>query len=206
MINMEAHHRRLINISLACGICAALMMTITMILIIQNQWRLKWYFFQLQKKGWRHFLIRNKPNFVYSAFILLPYSDEYVLYWVVHELLPQCDRWDYQICFEGRDFQVGVSKADAIIEAIDRSDKILFILTESFIRDNWCLFGLEMSIVKGLDHIILCQLDDFDVKTAPIVVVKLMDQVPYIKYVDRRSRSFWNKLKDLLANQVFNHE
>ncbi len=200
----DVHQTRLFHVSMPVGLSALICASIFICLTVYYKWRLRWVVYQIKYKGCRHFFADDNSytNAKYDIFVIYAGRDDDASHWVVHELLPQCNHWNCLLCFEGRDFQVGVPKADVIIEAIDKSTKILIILSESFIQDQWCWFGLQMCItIKGLDQIILCQLDDIDVERTPRVLAKLMDIVPCLRYVDYRPGKFWNKFKHLIPHQ-----
>ncbi len=207
LLKMQADHNRLLVICLGGTVSLTLVIAVIIVLAIHTRWRLRWMIYQLQYNGWHHVLFGHKNNdtkdTVYGTYIFFSDSNEDCLHWVVHKLLPQCNRWNCLHSFEGRDFggDNQVPTADAIIKSIDTNDKSLFILDESFINDEWCLFALQMSIVKGLDHIIICQIGDFDVNTAPKFLTGLLDSVPYLRYMDKNHSRFWDKLEAFCSSK-----
>lgn len=85
----------------------------------------------------------NDDNYRFDLFV--SYSDkdrEFVL----DQLIPNLEkRSEITICLHERDFQVGLSILENIIQCMDQSRCLLLVISESFIKSNWCSFEMHLA-------------------------------------------------------------
>lgn len=85
----------------------------------------------------------NADNFIYDVFV--SYSDK-DRPWVLDELIPNIEkRNEINICLHERDFQVGMSILENIIQCMDKSRCLLLVVSESFLKSNWCAFEMHLA-------------------------------------------------------------
>ena len=53
-------------------------------------------------------------------------------------------------CYDYRDFIPGQTIIDNIVRAIEKSNRVILILTEDFVTSNWCQYEADMSIIEHL--------------------------------------------------------
>lgn len=90
---------------------------------------------------------RNKSSaadqYIYDVFV--SYSDR-DRQWVLDQLIPNLEkRSEITICLHERDFQVGVGILENIIHSMDQSRCLLLVISESFLKSNWCSFEMHLA-------------------------------------------------------------
>ncbi|CAH1775240.1 unnamed protein product [Owenia fusiformis] len=126
--------------------------------------------------------------------------------WVIDFMLPNMeqsqDDMNFKICFDGRDFIPGKYIADNIIDSIQQSRKLIFVITEKFIKSQWCGFELEMANLRQFDEkrnlVVLIFLESIPKKKLPRKIRLLMKHMTYIVWDKENARAqslFWKKLK-----------
>ena len=98
-------------------------------------------------------------NVVYDIFISYPDRD---YQFATGILFPDLHQRGYRVCLPDRDFLVGTSKEENILNAIDQSKRTLVIVTESHVDDEWQLFTLRTAMERSLketSNYLLCMLD-----------------------------------------------
>ncbi|CAH1796436.1 unnamed protein product [Owenia fusiformis] len=126
--------------------------------------------------------------------------------WVVDHMLPNMERSpdevNFKICFDGRDFIPGKYIADNIVDSIHQSRKLIFVITEKFIKSQWCGFELEMANLRQFDEkrnlVVLIFLEAIPKKKLPRKIRLLMKHMTYIEWDKENARAqklFWKKLK-----------
>nr|UTM63736.1 Twin-TIR-TLR [Cyclina sinensis] len=69
---------------------------------------------------------------------------------VLRELLPLLDEKGFSYCIPDRDFLVGASIEENVLNAIDRCHRTIFILSPSHVIDEWSLFTFRTAYEKSL--------------------------------------------------------
>lgn len=82
-------------------------------------------------------------QFTYDVFVSYSDNDRS---WVLDELIPNIEkRTEINICLHERDFQVGLSILENIIQCMDKSRCLLLVVSESFLKSNWCSFEMHLA-------------------------------------------------------------
>ncbi|CAH2084648.1 unnamed protein product [Euphydryas editha] len=137
---------------------------------------------------------------LYDAFISYSSKDEA---WVTEKLAPNLERGDppYKLYLHYRDCPAGGYIADNIIQAVESSRRTIMVLSENFIKSEWCRFEF-----KSAHHQVLRD------RRKRLIVV-LLGKVPkkdldpdirlYLKTntcVKWNDKSFWEKLRFALPD------
>nr|XP_026496202.1 toll-like receptor Tollo [Vanessa tameamea] len=137
---------------------------------------------------------------LYDAFVSYSSKDEA---WVTEKLAPVLERGDppYKLYLHYRDFPVGGYIADNIIQAVESSRRTIMVLSENFIKSEWCRFEF-----KSAHHQVLRD------RRKRLIVV-LLGNVPkkdldpdirlYLKTntcVEWNDKLFWEKLRFALPD------
>lgn len=177
----------------------AVIVLVTLILFIFRQEVRVWFH---SKFGIRLFqrktdLDHDDRDKLFDAFVSYSSKDEA---WVAEVLAPALEP-NYKLCLHYRDFPVGAFLADTIVQAVDSSKRTIMILSENFIKSEWCRFEF-----KSAHHQVLRD------RRRRLIVV-LLGQVPhkdldpdirlYLKtnvYLQWGDKLFWEKLKYALPD------
>lgn len=137
---------------------------------------------------------------LFDAFISYSSKDEA---FVAEELAPMLENGDpqYKLCLHYRDFPVGAYIADNIVQAVESSRRTIMVLSENFIKSEWCRFEF-----KSAHHQVLRD------RRRRLIVV-LLGEVPqkdldpdirlYLKtntYLQWGDKLFWEKLRFALPD------
>ena len=158
-LDCESHLFRYISIGIAC----LAFVTITVIVVVRYRWHIQYRLFLLFNR-------RNFQNMLNNDDVIdnndigdengLPRYDAYVTYhrededWVDGELLANVEECDepFRLCLRTRDIRAGRLIFNELSLHIQRSRKIVVILTPRFVEDNWCYFELNMAHHRVLEE------------------------------------------------------
>ncbi|XP_063166236.1 toll-like receptor 2 [Candoia aspera] len=110
----------------------------------------------------------------------------------------------FKLCLHKRDFMPGKWIVDNIIDSIEKSSKTLFVLSEHFVRSEWCKYELDFSHFRLFDEnndtAILILLEPIPAKTIPdrfCKLRKLMNTKTYLEWPisEDQQQIFWFNLK-----------
>jgi hypothetical protein len=137
---------------------------------------------------------------LFDAFVSYSAKDEA---FVVEELAPILENGDpsYKLCLHYREFPAGGYISDTIVQAVESSKRTIMVLSENFIKSEWCRFEF-----KSAHHQVLRD------KRKRLIVI-LLGEVPnkdldpdirlYLKtnsYLQWGDKHFWEKLKFALPD------
>lgn len=133
----------------------------------------------------------------YDAFVSYSSKDEG---WVAEVLAPALEP-HYKLCLHYRDYPVGAFLADSIVQAVESSKRTIMILSDNFIKSEWCRFEF-----KSAHHQVLRD------RRRRLIVI-LLGEVPqkdldpdirlYLKtnyYLQWGDKLFWEKLRYALPD------
>ncbi|CAH1793071.1 unnamed protein product, partial [Owenia fusiformis] len=114
----------------------------------------------------------------------------------------------YSICIDDRNFRPGAYISDIIIDAINRSNKVILIITQNFLRSKWCTYELNIArgelSNRGRDCVVLILKEPIDVLPKELITLtlrSLLDTRVYLEWSEDEDRKgvFWRKLRDALG-------
>ena len=146
----------------------------------------------------------------------IPQYDAYVIYhlqdedWVDEELLHNIEEAEepFRLCLKSRDIRGGRLIFNALSLSIQRSRKILVVLSPYFVEDNWCHFQLNMAYhrVREENHnvVVLVLLEEIPNKKLTLLLRQLFCKVRCLKWPadGYGQRLFWQCLKEELKRPV----
>ncbi|KAG8146652.1 hypothetical protein E2320_013788 [Naja naja] len=152
---------------------------------------------------------RSKPlrDFAYHAFISYSCSDAD---WVRRELLQRLEASTppYRICIHERDFTPGRWIIDNIIENIENSRKIIFVLSRSFVDSDWCNYELyfahQRAVGMNFEDVVLVVKEAIDPQALPnkfCRLRKMLSKRTYLEWPSEPGRQafFWVQLTSVLG-------
>ncbi|XP_072316478.1 toll-like receptor 18 [Eucyclogobius newberryi] len=145
--------------------------------------------------------------FMYHAFISYSHSDAD---WVREQLLPALEhgRNPYRLCIHERDFMPGKWIIDNIIENIENSRKVIFVLSRSFVNSEWCnyelYFAQQRAMGKSFNDVILVVKEPIDPGSLPNKYCKLRKMLRTKTYLEwpqlvSQQSFFWAQLRSVLG-------
>ncbi|KAF7660186.1 hypothetical protein LDENG_00287580 [Lucifuga dentata] len=152
--------------------------------------------------------------FTYHAFISYSHYDAD---WVKDQLLPclENNRNSYRLCIHERDFMPGKWIIDNIIENIENSRKIIFVLSRHFVNSEWCnyelYFAQQRSMGKTFSDVILVVKEPIDPRSLPSKYCKLKKMLSTKTYLEwpqqvNQEAFFWAQLKSVLGKPTLTRE
>ncbi|CAC5413528.1 TLR2 [Mytilus coruscus] len=82
-----------------------------------------------------------RQEYTYDAFISYSHTD---LEWV-KEFHDKVSSMGFELCLDAKDLIAGNGIAENVINAIDSSRKVIFIITHNFLKSNWGSYEMEMT-------------------------------------------------------------
>ncbi|KAJ8287998.1 hypothetical protein COCON_G00006570 [Conger conger] len=146
-------------------------------------------------------------TYAYHAFISYSHSDAD---WVRDKLMPclENSKPPYNICIHERDFMPGKWIIDNIIENMENSRKVMFILSQNFVNSEWCNYELyfanQRAIGKTFNDVILVVKEPIEPSSLPNKYCKLKKMLSTKTYLEwpheaKQQAFFWAQLKSLLG-------
>ncbi len=184
-----------------------IVMSITGGVLYYFRWILRWKLYKLQKTVLckcygRRLVVDLDLEHRYNALIMSNLED---YHWVNNLLQPKIeDEWEMHLCLEYRDFAGGAPIAECIVDAIERSDKTILILTNNFLHGKCCEFAMQMALTRGKDTLILCVMEELNMGQLSRVLRWLLrnDTTHCVEWTDNENgqQLFWNKLEEALQH------
>ncbi|KAM6941196.1 toll-like receptor 3 isoform 1-T2 [Lycodopsis pacificus] len=142
---------------------AVIMLTVTALLVRFHGWRIEFYWNILINRtlGFSDAGVEEGREFEYDAYVVHAEKDGS---WVERRMVP-LENDMCKFCLEDRDFVPGMSKLESIVDNMTKSRKILFVVTETLLRDPWCRrfkahHALHQVIEASRDSVVLVFLQD----------------------------------------------
>lgn len=116
------------------------------------------------------------------------------------------------LCLHKRDFLPGQWILDNIMNSMERSRRTIFVLSENFVRSDWCRYELDFSHFwlfegdAGRDPAILILLEPLSKDDVPkrfCKLRKLMSSTTYLEWPQEEERvgEFWRSLRQALREE-----
>ncbi|KAI0216729.1 hypothetical protein LSAT2_031303 [Lamellibrachia satsuma] len=218
----ENHELRVVSVSLedveaSCatatpGVSLLIMFTVaggvgfcslTLLLFLYvNRWRMRWYYYSI-KRHWR----QDDPStddagqYRYDACVV--YADD-DLDWVAHELVDQVETdWALSLFVSLRDAPAGCPIAENIVQSLEISRYVLFVLTPDFCDDHWCDFSLNMALQRDQTSLILLYIKPIAHGSVSRTLRALLSPRTRCTLIERGDGAcaqslFWQRLHDTL--------
>lgn len=115
---------------------AVIMLTVTALLVRFHGWRIQFYWNILINRtlGFSDATVEEGREYEYDAYVIHTEEDSS---WVERRMVP-LENDNCKFCLEDRDSIPGMSQFESIVNNMRNSRKILFIVTETLLRDPWC--------------------------------------------------------------------
>ena len=173
-----------------------LLALISVIFIVGYKYRGEVKVFMYTHFNWHPFdrIDDSDPNKIYDAFVSYSGSD---YQWVLHTLRARLETHDppYKLCIHDRDFLVGATIQENILNSVDQSKRMLMVLSQNFIKSEWCLLEFRAAHQKVLqdrrNYLIIILFDDVDMAAVDDEIKLYMRTNTYLSV---SNKWFWEKL------------
>ncbi|KAM7021477.1 toll-like receptor 2 type-1 [Passerculus sandwichensis] len=202
---MECHRSLVVSL-----ICVLVFLVVLLLVAVGYKYHVVWYL----RMTWAWLQAKRKPkrappkDVCYDAFVSYSENDsEWVESTMVRELEQACP--PFRLCLHKRDFVPGKWIVDNIIDSIEKSRKTLFVLSEHFVRSEWCKYELDFSHFRLFDEnndaAILILLEPIQSKAIPkrfCKLRKIMNTKTYLEWPagEQQQQVFWENLKGALKS------
>ncbi|KAM6935614.1 toll-like receptor 18 [Lycodopsis pacificus] len=202
------------DIRLVIVICVATTAAVILLLmLICYMFDLPWYtkatyqIIRAKYRAHKETAAGEHGTFTYHAFISYSHSDAD---WVRNQLLPclESNGNSYRLCIHERDFMPGRWIIDNIIDNIESSRKVIFVLSQHFVNSEWCnyelYFAQQRAVGKTFGDVILVLKEPMDPSSLPSKYCKLKKMLStktYLEWPEQVSQQafFWAQLKGVLG-------
>ncbi|XP_019215654.1 toll-like receptor 2 [Oreochromis niloticus] len=185
-------------------LCLGILVLCVLIAGLCYKFSVVWY----MKMTWAWLKAKRKPKLKkgvlqYDAFVSYSEMDSG---WVEAHLIPALEQSEppLRLCLHKRDFVPGGWIVDNIMDAIEKSHRTLFILSQNFVRSEWCKYELDYTHFRLFDQnddaVVLILLEPIDKKNIPkkfIRLRKVMNSRTYLEWPDDEDQipAFWQSLR-----------
>ncbi|XP_035222126.1 toll-like receptor Tollo isoform X2 [Stegodyphus dumicola] len=132
---------------------------------------------------------------LFDAFVSYSKKDEaFVTQILAPEL--ECGMPTYRLCLHYRDLPVGGYMSDAIMEAMESSRRTILILSENFLKSEWCRYEFKSAhreVLSACQHrLLVIALGKVDPQELDPDIRLWMKQSPVLRWGEKL---FWDRLK-----------
>ncbi|XP_059231038.1 toll-like receptor 2 [Mustela nigripes] len=198
------------QVALVSAVCSVLFLLILLTGVLCHHFHGLWYL----KMMWAWLQAKRKPrkapprDVCYDAFV--SYS-EHDSYWVENMMVQELEHFNppFRLCLHKRDFIPGKWIIDNIIDSIEKSHKTIFVLSENFVKSEWCKYELDFSHFRLFDEnndaVILILLEPIEKKAIPqrfCKLRKIMNTKTYLEWPtdETQQEGFWLNLRTALKS------
>ncbi|XP_042888968.1 toll-like receptor 13 isoform X2 [Penaeus japonicus] len=187
--------------SIIIGSILSGLLVVVSVTVYRKRWYVRYFVYtvRMRTKG----VQEDSDKYLYDTFVCYSQADRQ---WVFEHLVAKLeDGGRYRVCIHERDFIVGQEITDNIISSVERSRKVIVVLSPPFIRSSWCMFELQMASNKILDErkskLIMLLLERIPDEEQPKKLKYLLKTRTYIEWVpDLESQKlFWARLLRAIA-------
>ncbi|XP_023228558.1 toll-like receptor 13 [Centruroides sculpturatus] len=189
-----------INILLISGMSSCVLLIIFVILIsVKFKWHIRYYRCILMSRVKRYRESNDSNSYMYDAFVSY---DSLNSEWIINQLLPtlETEKTQIKFCLHDRDCLAGNDVTEEVFEYVQKCRKIILIISDSYIKNRWCMFELQMAqhrlFEERRDSLILIFLGSIQELQLPSNLKYLMSTRTYIPWTDHPmgQKLFWKRL------------
>lgn len=121
-----------------------ILLTIIPLLYVKLYWKFKYGYYVFRSwfgEQWRR-LRDQEVKYKFDAFVSYNSADEN---WVMEQLLPNLEGSSFRLCLHHRDFEIGLDIVDNIVAAVYGSRKTICVVSQSFLRSEWCSLEIQLA-------------------------------------------------------------
>lgn len=161
-----------------------LLLTLLPLLYVKLYWKFKYGYYVFRSwfsEQWRH-LREEEEKCIYDAFISYNSADEE---WVMEQLLPNLEGSGFRLCLHHRDFEPGRNIVDNIVAAVYNSRKTVCVVSQNFLRSEWCSLEIQLASYRLFD-----EMQD---------VLLLV----FLEYIHERQLSAYHRMRKVMLKKTY---
>lgn len=161
-----------------------LLLTILPVLYVKLYWKFKYGYYVFRSwfgEQWRR-LREEEEKCMYDAFISYNSADEG---WVMENLLPNLEGSGFRLCLHHRDFEPGRNIVDNIVAAVYSSRKTVCVVSQNFLRSEWCSLEIQLASYRLFD-----EMQD---------VLLLV----FLEYIQERQLSAFHRMRKVMLKKTY---
>ncbi|CAG2215754.1 unnamed protein product [Mytilus edulis] len=154
------------------------------------------------KKG--YVKLTSCDDFDFDAFVVYCDSDRQ---WVHRDLIKRLEDKGLKICFHHRDFEVGEPIINNIEKFMNKSWKIIVVMSNDFAKSEWCQWEVNLALERrrrqGTDALVLIMYRQIDSKHMTSGLRTLLNTTPHLIFTEGLGeRMFWNALVNCINKSM----
>lgn len=108
------------------------------------KWNIRYFVFEIQLNVRKYKEYKDTKHYEFDAFVSYCEKD---LEWIISYLVPALENSNpgIRLCLPDRHFQPGYSVLDNITWAIDQSRSTVIVLSNEYLKCDWCLYNIQMA-------------------------------------------------------------
>ncbi|XP_046551152.1 toll-like receptor 4 [Haliotis rubra] len=161
------------------------------------RWRLRYCIYMLRYKKRRHGG-QERMTFVYDAFVM--YADADSL-WVRSQLMTNIETTQrLTLCIHERDFIPGQYIVDNIVTSMEKSNKVILVLSNNFSESPWCQFELTLAQKRAMEqdhgYLVVIRLDEVHDRNMTPSLYALLQTTTYVSWPTEEDDRplFWDRI------------
>ena len=179
---------------------------------VAYRYRVSLQYCSLVTRGiYRHYrkLDGDSKEYKYDAFVAYS-ADDYK--WVYGPLQTYLEKnQGFKLGLHERDFEAGKYIADNIIDVINRSKKIIFVISSSFLKSDWGQYELDMARMhmfqQNREMLIVIILEDMSISRMPARLQQIWESITCLEADDivrgcsnpDSNHTFWKRLNQAMS-------
>ncbi|XP_023930478.1 toll-like receptor 4 [Lingula anatina] len=198
------------TLTLVSVVVSLVIVTVVMFAVYYRfRWEIKYFFYKLRIRRKEYEEVHGDDNYQYDAFVAFSKED---YKWVYRQLRPKLEDAEAEedrlrLCLHHRDFLPGEDIEENIIQSISQSRKTVLVISQNFVRSNWCYFEMKMARMRlfeeGKDVLVLILLEDIPFREMNDTLFHLFKSKSYLEWSEHEGAHdlFWRKLKMVLKRK-----
>lgn len=112
----------------------------------------------------------------------------------------------YKLCLHERDFDVGRSITENIVNFMSKSKSCLIILSENYLKSNWCNFEAQIAQTLMKQDAVTMILLENELATRSNLSISVKSLVKTRTFIiwDEKDAKFWRRVDEALTRNTFN--
>ena len=185
---------------------STILLALVVSIVVRFRWHLYYCYIRARASGKQYQELLDMTTYKYDAFVSYNRNDTS---WVVHTLRHVLEsKHNLKLCLHDRDWLGGVDIVDNIIASIEKSRKVVLVVTNSFAASNWCQLELTMAqhriFSKDRNNLVLIMKEDIaDVLMTPRLALQMREKT-YIGWDESEMGEivFWERLVRAIKGPV----